>query len=39
MKQILSQVWQLLVSVGQARHAAFLARQGKYNEAKELYRS
>jgi hypothetical protein len=37
MKNILSTVWQVLVSVGEARHAAFLARQGKVAEAKAIY--
>lgn len=37
MKAILSTVWQVLVSVGEARHAAYLARQGRVAEAKELY--
>ena len=38
MKRILKDIWFVLVSLGKARHAAFLARQGKYNEAKNLYR-
>jgi hypothetical protein len=37
MKSILSSIWQVLVSVGEARHAAFLARQGKIDEAKAIY--
>jgi hypothetical protein len=37
MKTILNSVWQILVSVGEARHAAFLARQGKISEAKAIY--
>jgi hypothetical protein len=37
MKSIVSVVWKLLVSVGEARHAAFLTRQGKINEAKAIY--
>jgi len=37
MKSILSSIWQVLVSVGEARHAAFLARQGKITEAKAVY--
>jgi hypothetical protein len=37
MKSILSGIWQVLVSVGEARHAAFLARQGKIDEAKAIY--
>jgi hypothetical protein len=37
MKTILSNIWTILVSVGEARHAAFLARQGKIDEAKAIY--
>jgi hypothetical protein len=37
MKTVLQTIWQILVSVGEARHAAFLARQGKVAEAKALY--
>jgi hypothetical protein len=37
MKTALNAIWQILVSVGEARHAAFLARQGKIAEAKALY--
>jgi hypothetical protein len=37
MKSIINSIWQILVSVGEARHAAFLARQGKVAEAKALY--
>jgi hypothetical protein len=37
MKTVLHTIWQILVSVGEARHAAFLARQGKVAEAKALY--
>ena len=37
MKTILNSIWSVLVSVGEARHAAFLARQGKVAEAKALY--
>jgi hypothetical protein len=37
MKTVLHNIWQILVSVGEARHAAFLARQGKVAEAKALY--
>jgi hypothetical protein len=39
MKTILGAVWQVLVSVGQARHASYLARQGRVEEAKALYRA
>jgi hypothetical protein len=37
MKSVLKAVWSVLLSVGQARHASFLARQGKVDEAKALY--
>lgn len=37
MKTITDVVWNFLCALGQARHAAFLARQGKVNEAKKLY--
>jgi hypothetical protein len=37
MKTILSNIWQILVAVGEARHASYLARQGKIEEAKALY--
>jgi len=37
MKTILSTVWHVLVSVGEARHAAWLARQGRVAEAKAVY--
>ena len=37
MKSILSNIWKVLVSVGEARHAAFLARQGKIAEARAIY--
>ena len=37
MKVILNTIWQILISVGEARHAAFLARQGRVAEAKALY--
>lgn len=37
MKTILNSVWQILVSVGEARHASYLARQGKIAEAWALY--
>jgi len=37
MKTVLKSVWQVLVSVGQARHGAWLARQGRIDEAKALY--
>jgi hypothetical protein len=37
MKTILNSIWQVLVSVGEARHAAWLARQGRVAEAKAVY--
>jgi len=37
MKPILSTIWNILVSVGEARHASYLARQGRVAEAKALY--
>ena len=37
MKSILKSIWTILVSVGEARHAAYLARQGRVAEAKALY--
>jgi len=37
MKSILNTIWQVLVSVGEARHASYLARQGRVAEAKALY--
>ena len=37
MKSILRTIYSILVSVGEARHGAWLARQGKIAEAKALY--
>ena len=37
MKTVLNTVWTILVSVGEARHAAWLTRQGKVAEARALY--
>jgi hypothetical protein len=37
MKTILNLIWTILVSVGEARHAAYLARQGRTAEAKAVY--
>jgi hypothetical protein len=37
MKSILNTVWQILISVGEARHASWLASQGRVEEAKALY--
>jgi hypothetical protein len=39
MKTIINAVWSVLVSVGEARHAAWLARQGRVSEAKAVYGS
>lgn len=39
MKSILNTIWQVLVSVGQARHASYLARQGRIEEVKALYKA
>jgi hypothetical protein len=37
MKTIINAVWSVLVSVGEARHAAWLARQGRVADAKAVY--
>jgi hypothetical protein len=37
MKTILNTIWSILISVGEARHASYLARQGRVAEAKALY--
>jgi hypothetical protein len=37
MKTLFNTVWTILVSVGEARHASYLARQGRVAEAKALY--
>ena len=37
MKKILNSIYSILVSVGEARHASWLARQGRIAEAKALY--
>jgi hypothetical protein len=39
MKTILNSIWSILVSVGEARHASYLARQGRVEEAKAIYGS
>jgi hypothetical protein len=39
MKSILNTIWSVLVSVGEARHASYLARQGRVEEAKAIYGS
>ena len=38
MKSFLNTTWQILILVGQARHGAWLARQGRIAEAKALYK-
>jgi len=37
MKKLLNSVCNFLVAMGQARHAADLARNGKYKEAQACY--
>ena len=37
MKTVINTIWTILVSVGEARHAAWLTRQGKVAEARALY--
>jgi hypothetical protein len=37
MKTVINTIWSVLVSVGEARHAAWLARQGRVAEARALY--
>jgi hypothetical protein len=37
MKPFLNTIWSILISMGEARHAAFLARQGRIAEAKAMY--
>jgi hypothetical protein len=37
MKTILNTIYSILVSVGEARHGAWLARQGRVAEAKAIY--
>ena len=37
MKTILNAIYSILVSVGEARHASWLASQGRVEEAKALY--
>jgi hypothetical protein len=37
MKKLLNAVWNFFVAVGEARHAADLARNGKYKEAQDCY--
>jgi len=37
MKTVVNAIWNVLVSVGEARQAAWLARQGRVAEAKAVY--
>jgi hypothetical protein len=37
MKTVINTIWTILVSVGEARHAAWLTRQGKVAEVRALY--
>lgn len=37
MKTILNTIWSVLVSIGEARYAASLARQGRIAEARAVY--
>jgi hypothetical protein len=39
MKTILNTIYSILISVGEARHAAWLARQGRTAEARAIYGS
>jgi hypothetical protein len=38
MKTILNTIWATLVAFGEARYAASLARQGRIEEAKAVYK-
>jgi len=37
MKKIINSIYSILVSVGEARHASYLARQGRVAEVRALY--
>jgi hypothetical protein len=37
MKKLLNGIWSVLVSIGQARCAAYYARTGQYKLAQEVY--
>jgi hypothetical protein len=37
MKTVINTIWTILVAVGEARHGAWLARQGRVAEAKAIY--
>ena len=37
-KKVLSSIWNFCCAIGQARYAAELARNGRWQEAQEIYR-
>jgi len=37
MKTIINSIWSICESIGTARAAAFLARQGRFDEVRALY--
>jgi len=39
MKSIINSIWSVLLTFGEARYAASLARQGRVAEAKAVYRN
>lgn len=39
LKKIITEFWDVLESMGRARAAAILARNGKYKQAQDLYRN
>ena len=39
MKTIVNYIWSFLVAFGEARYAASLARQGRIEEAKAVYKA
>jgi len=38
-KKIIKEFWDILESMGRARAASILARNGRYKEAQDLYRN
>lgn len=38
MKKTLKGIWQFLIAMGEAKHAADLARNGKWQEAQAIYK-
>jgi hypothetical protein len=38
MKKTLNGIWEFFVALGEAKYAADLARNGKWQEAQDLYR-